>query len=192
MARIIAQNAAAAAKPVKYARQPVHGATETDGPSTSRGRRKRAVLIRAAREVFEAVGFSDARIAQIAERAGTSYGSFYFYFDSKEAIFREVVSEFTRQMFEVSHARVPTATDPIERIEAANRAYLAAYRQNARLLAVLEEVSPYDQEFRDLTLEIRNLFVHRNEQGIRRLQELGLADPQLDAHIAASALGGMV
>jgi AcrR family transcriptional regulator len=160
--------------------------------STSRGRRTRSALITAAREVFEEVGFKDARVADIAAKANTSYGSFYFYYDSKEAIFRDVVTEFTGQMFQVSRAESESGTDPIERISAANRAYLRAYAQNARLMGVIEEVSPYHGYFRDLMLEIRNLFVRRNEHGIRRLQDQGLADPHLDPVIAASALGGMV
>ena len=78
-----------------------------DGPRTPRGQRKRAVLVQAAREVFEDVGFRDARIADIASRAGASYGSLYFYFDSKEAIFQEVFAEFTKQMFRLSHVSLP-------------------------------------------------------------------------------------
>ena len=50
----------------------------------------RARLLDAAKEVFEETGFLEARIADIAERAGMSHGSFYHYFDSKEQIFREV------------------------------------------------------------------------------------------------------
>lgn len=148
--------------------------------------------MQAAREVFEESGFQDARIADIAARAKTSYGSFYTYFDSKEAIFREVVHEVTGQMFHASRLTPGGPEDPVQRIEAGNRSYLQAYGRNARIMAVMEEVSPYDPYFRNLMLEIRAMFVQRNEQAIRRLQQQGLADPQLDAAIAASALGGMV
>lgn len=163
-----------------------------DGPSTSRGRRTRATLVQAAREVFEESGFKDARIADITVRAGTSYGSFYTYFDSKEAIFRDVVHEVTGQMFHASRPAGGATDDPVARIEAGNRAYLQAYGRNARIMAVIEEVSPYDPYFRNLMLEIRSMFVQRNEQALRRLQEQGLADRKLDPAVAASALGGMV
>jgi AcrR family transcriptional regulator len=43
--------------------------------------------------MFEEHGLPDARIADIAERAGASYGSFYNYFESKEAVFRELAGE---------------------------------------------------------------------------------------------------
>ena len=44
-----------------------------------------ARLVEAAKEVFEECGLPDARISDITARAGVSYGSFYHYFDSKEA-----------------------------------------------------------------------------------------------------------
>src|SRR4051812_42786170 len=64
----------------------------TAGPRSSKGARTRARLLTAAKEIFEENGFLEARISDIAERAGLSHGSFYTYFDSKEQIFREVAA----------------------------------------------------------------------------------------------------
>src|SRR5580704_3563422 len=63
---------------------------KTGVPRSQKGVRTRARLLEAAKEIFEEDGFLEARISDIAERAGLSHGSFYHYFDSKEAIFREV------------------------------------------------------------------------------------------------------
>ena len=60
----------------------------------------RARLVEAAKEVFELDGFLDARISDIAERAGLSHGSFYHYFDSKEEVFREVAAEVEERLSE--------------------------------------------------------------------------------------------
>lgn len=170
--------------------RPVSG--EVSAPTTARGQRTRVALVAAAREVFEDVGYNNCRVADITARANTSYGSFYFYFNSKEDIFRAVVTQLTSDMFRASRVAPKASRDPRARIEAANRAYLQVYRQNARLLAVLEEMSPHEDYFRNLMLDIRRIFVRRNENGIRRLQQQGLADPDIDPAIAASALGGML
>lgn len=160
-------------------------------PATERGRRKRAAIVAAAREVFEESGFKDARIADIAKKAGASYGSFYTYFDSKEEIFREVVREVTSEMFEFSRPRTG-GDDPVARIEAANRKYVESYARNARMMAVMEEVAAYDEFTRRLSIEIRTRFVDRNEEGVKRLQNQGLADKSVDARVAADVLGGMI
>lgn len=164
----------------------------TTAPSTTRGRRTRAALISAAREVFEELGFRDARISDISARAGTSYGVFYHYFDSKESILDELFTSVTGEMYTASQARAGSDGDVVDRIRAANRQYLAVAARNARLIAMIEELAFRDPRFRELKLRIREPFLRRNEAGIRRLQEQGLADPHLDAGTAASMLGGMI
>jgi AcrR family transcriptional regulator len=164
----------------------------TSSPITTRGRRTRAALVSAAREAFEELGFRDARISDITERAGTSYGVFYHYFDSKESILHELFTVVTGEMYAASQTSSGRTGSPIEKIRAANRQYLAVAARNARLIATIEELAFREPQFRELKLRIREPFVQRNETGIRRLQERGIADPKLDARMAASMLGGMI
>jgi len=185
------------ARQVRQGPAPANGAgrrlaPSDTGPSTAKGRRTRSALIHAARETFEELGFRDARISDIADRAGTSYGVFYHYFKSKEAVLGELFTTVTGEMFAASRPAGDGPWDPIGRIEDANRKYLAAARRNARLIAVIEEMAVRDPWFRELKLQIREPFLRRNEAGIRKLQELGLADPALDPALVASMLGGMV
>lgn len=161
-------------------------------PTTARGRRTRSLLIDAARELFEERGFRETRIADIAERAQLSYGTFYHYFDSKEAILQVLFTAVAGDMFTASRMRPETPHNPIARINATNRQYFAVARRNARLIAVVDEMAVRDNEFRSLKLQLRDLFLHRNESGIRKLQEAGFVRPDLNARIAASALGGML
>ncbi|MFN7174634.1 MAG: helix-turn-helix domain-containing protein, partial [Thermaurantiacus tibetensis] len=61
-------------------------------PRTKRGERTRAALIDAAAAEFGEKGFHATGITDITRRAGVALGSFYTWFDSKEAIFRAVPS----------------------------------------------------------------------------------------------------
>jgi AcrR family transcriptional regulator len=187
----VARPAGAAPSPERGAGRGLLALADT-GPSTARGRRTRSALIHGAREVFEEMGFRDARIQDIAARAGTSYGVFYHYFKTKEAVLGELFTTITGEMFTASRPSREGPSDPWSRIADANRRYLAAARRNARLLAVIEEMAIRDPHFRELKLQIRAPFLQRNEEGIRRLQERGLADPDLDPVLAATMLGGMV
>ncbi|SIO84133.1 Transcriptional regulator, TetR family [Nocardiopsis sp. JB363] len=148
--------------------------------------------MQAAREVFEEQGFEDTRIAQITGRAGVAYGSFYTYFDSKETVFHEVAKGVAGEMFDAARSAAPTGTEPVDRIRHATERFLAAYRDNARIMQVIEQISPRHPEFRSLFLEIRGLFVERIVTGTRRLQEEGLASTDIDVPATASMLGGMV
>jgi AcrR family transcriptional regulator len=162
-------------------------------PASARGTRTREALVRAARTVFERDGFLDARITDITAEAGVAAGSFYTYFTSKEDAFAAVMDDVNEEML---HPRLTTAAtdreDPIAVIEAANRAYLEAYRRNAKLMALMEQVAQVDEDFRKLRLRRARAFVQRNARAISRLQQRGLADPDLDPTISAHAMSSMV
>ncbi|WP_072806118.1 TetR/AcrR family transcriptional regulator [Rhodococcoides yunnanense] len=161
-------------------------------PQTARGRSSRNALIRAAREVFEEQNFHEARIADIPARAGMSYGTFYTYFDSKEEIFREVVSTVTSEVFNAARSGLSRDATPVERIRDATARYLDAYQRSARLMHEIEQISPRNEYLRELRLEVRSPFLRRIEAGIDRWKEEGVAAADLDSKIAASALGGMI
>jgi AcrR family transcriptional regulator len=142
--------------------------------------------------VFERDGFLDARITDITERAGVAAGSFYTYFTSKEDAFAAVMSEVEEEMLHPRLREIADRDDPISVIEATNRAYLSSYRRNARLMGLMEQVAQVDERFQRLRLDRARAFTRRNAQALRRLQEQGLADPQLDPMLAAEALSVMV
>lgn len=162
-------------------------------PLTARGERTRAALIVAARTVFERDGFADARLTDITVEAGCATGSFYTYFDSKEDILDAVLAAAQEEILHpgMPHGE-PDSDDPIATIEAANRAYFQAYRRNAKLMMVREQVAAISPDFRQKRVERGQVFIERNARGIRELQEAGLADADLDPLQAARALSGMV
>src|SRR6516162_6062683 len=50
-------------------------------------------IVQAALQVFAEKGFAAAKLDDIARRAGVSKGALYLYFETKEDIFRAVVSQ---------------------------------------------------------------------------------------------------
>jgi AcrR family transcriptional regulator len=157
---------------------------------TSRGRDTRERLVTAAQQVFERDGFLHARIADICAHAGVAQPSFYTYFLSKEEIFEEVVSTIELDMLTMP-SRGAT-TDPIQRIREANRHYLEFYRDNARILAVIDQMATFDDHIKTTRADRHERFARAIEQRIRSHQRAGLSDPRIDAYFAANALGGMV
>jgi AcrR family transcriptional regulator len=164
-------------------------------PRSRKGEQTRARLIEAAKSVFEESGFLEARISDIAERAGLSHGSFYHYFDSKEQIFREVAEEQEALLTAPSEPPAdgtPGDVSEYERIRRANSVYLERYRDNGKIMGVIEEVARYDDHVNEARMRRQKHFADRAERAIRRLQKSGDADPDIDPEIAALALGSMV
>ena len=96
---------------------PARQSPAEDRPSRSRGRRTAALLLDAAVEEFTAHGYHDARIARIAERAGTSYGTFYLYFTDKTDVLWEALESFRTGFSEVLGSLGPLTPGPDGRRE---------------------------------------------------------------------------
>ena len=167
-------------------------ATPLTTPPASRRERTHQALVAGARRVFERDGFLDARIADIAAESGVATGSFYTHFDDKKAAFAAVIAEVTEETLHPQLEVVPSRDDPVAVIEAAHREYLRAYRRNAKLMALLDQVALIDEDFRRVRLERAHAFAQRNAKAIRRLQAQGLADATLEPLPTAHALNAMV
>lgn len=161
-------------------------------PSTPRGVRTRDALVAAARRVFERDGFIDARLVDITHEASCSTGTFYTYFDSKEDALAAVLLAAQDDMMNPGMPHVDADPDNSAGIiGAANRAYLDAYRRNAKLMQLLEQVATIDPAFRELRLARSRAFAERSARRIERMQQQGRADPTLDPLMTARALAGM-
>jgi AcrR family transcriptional regulator len=162
-------------------------------PRTERGEQTRDVVLNAAREVFWARGYLDTRVADITEEAGVSYGTFYTYFDSKEAVLWAIAADLHEATTRTGlGTRAESGGDEVGAIELANRRYLEFYIENRKALRLMEEVATFNPDMRKARLRTRSRFVERTERSLRRLQAGGDCDPALDAGIAAEALVSMV
>jgi AcrR family transcriptional regulator len=165
-----------------------------DRKRSRKGVLTRARLIEAAKEVFEADGFLDARISDITERAGLSYGAFYHYFDSKEEVFREVAARVDERLSAPLDSIILAPSSdlpPEQRIRESLTRHLTSYRSEARIMGVIEQVSRYDEEVAAMRFARHQEYNKRIGDSIRQLQRHGMADEQLQPQIVAAILGGM-
>lgn len=161
-------------------------------PVTERGRRTRASLIEAAREVFAERGYLEATIGDITAAADVAHGTFYTYFESKRDLFREALDAVLADFQTEARALPNIGHDLYSRIERANRGYLRAYKRNAKLMGVLEQAAIMDPALKEIRLTARRYWVERAERNIEKWQNTGLARTNVDPHYAANALGSMV
>lgn len=79
--------------------EPTPSPTSVDGnPLTARGAATRARLLGAAEVIFAEYGWEQASIVKITERALVSQGTFYRYWESKQAIFDDLVDDLNRRV----------------------------------------------------------------------------------------------
>ncbi|MFV0308164.1 MAG: TetR/AcrR family transcriptional regulator [Desertimonas sp.] len=158
---------------------------------TSRAGATRTKLLAAARRVFEADGYDGASISRIVEQAEVARGTFYLYFDSKEAVVRALASELTFEVVELQRTPGDTGT-PLDNLSDLIARYVAYYREHAVFMAVLEQVATHDEGFRALRRDMRRGVAVAAIAFVERQQDLGTVPRTVAARPAGVALTGMV
>lgn len=108
-------------------------------PRTARGQRTLRLILDAAAEEFGDRGYHEGSIARIAQRAGVAIGSFYTYFDSKEAVFRALVADMSRQVREHVVPHILAAPDRLAGEQAGIAAFLQFVRTHKALYRIIDE-----------------------------------------------------
>ncbi|WP_017667586.1 TetR/AcrR family transcriptional regulator [Sandarakinorhabdus sp. AAP62] len=116
-----------------------HTESRSKEPRTARGRKTLRLILDAAAEEFGARGYHEGSIARIAQRAGVAIGSFYTYFDSKEAVFRALVADMSRQVREHVVPFILAAPDRLAGERAGLTAYLDFVRTHKALYRIIDE-----------------------------------------------------
>ncbi|MDN5925671.1 MAG: TetR/AcrR family transcriptional regulator [Hyphomicrobiales bacterium] len=93
---------------------------------------KRERILDAARQIFEADGLETASLRGIAAAAGYTPAALYFHFDSKEALYAEVLSASVARLAEAIGAAASKPKEPGAKLSAAALAFFDFYAENPR------------------------------------------------------------
>jgi AcrR family transcriptional regulator len=162
-------------------------------PRTERGRKTLARLIEAAAAEFGERGFHEAAINGITRRAGVALGTFYTYFDSKEAVFRALVREMSRATRVHVAEAVKGAPDRLAAERLGLEAFIIFTRKHPELYRIIEEAQFVAQDaYRDHYLSFADAY-RRNLAGARARHEIsaGSGDVEETDEARAWALIGM-
>ena len=159
---------------------------------------KRNLFIISALSVFEEKGFNNTRIKDITERANTSVGNFYNYFNSKEDVIEVLISglaelmisKFRELFIYFKQNRIP----PISAVKNLFRGYAKMFKEKKEtFLIFFEQMGGMDQKYRAKRNEILDNFTNEVEKIISRLIEFGARDqnPKITARVWTSTVLGV-
>lgn len=115
-------------------------------PRTERGRRTLRAILDAAEVEFGARGFQGAAISRITTRAGVALGSFYTYFDSKEAVFQALVRDMSARVADSVRPHVEAAPDGLAGEGAGLAAFLDFVRAHKEIYRIIDEAEFVDPQ----------------------------------------------
>lgn len=121
-------------------------ASEGKAPRTERGRRTLRALLDAAAVEFGEKGFHEGSISGITRRAGVALGSFYTYFDSKDAIFRALVRDMSDQVRDRVAPAIRAAPDQLSAERAGLLSFLEFVGDHKEIYRIIDEAEFVDPD----------------------------------------------
>jgi TetR/AcrR family fatty acid metabolism transcriptional regulator len=97
---------------------------------------KQEIIIDAALEVFRDRGYANARMADIARKAGVSYGLVYHYFGSKEVLFNLIVESWWNDLYSMLETEKAAEGDFRDKLVHILEFFLNTYTRKPNLISI--------------------------------------------------------
>ncbi len=114
-------------------------------PPTRRGQRTRSKLLDAAEQVFGEHGYERASIVDITRTAGVAQGTFYVYFESKKAVFTELVNTLGTLLRHRLASAVEGLDSRLEVERAGFHAFLEFIEEHRQLYRIIRQAEFVDE-----------------------------------------------
>jgi AcrR family transcriptional regulator len=158
---------------------------------SSRAERTAARLRQAARLAFAELGWHQARVQDIVQRAGVSHGTFYTYYESKAAILDALVRA-SQTDFEALALQPWEADDVRGALERVIGGVLDLYLRDGVLMRTWLQAARDEPAFADLYFQLRGRFVDRVTEHIAAVVAVSSRAGVPPARTVAGALVAMV
>lgn len=177
---MMAKNTSASASPKRYA--PLTDERRSD---------KYQRILAAAIEVIAEHGFFQARVSEIAQRAGVADGTIYLYFRNKEEVLLAAISNAFSAFLELAQAELRSVQDPREQLRRLALLHLTSLGSDRKLATVFQ--TELRQSARFLEQFSRNelkQYFDLIRSVVREGQQTGTFRPELSDKIVANCFFG--
>jgi AcrR family transcriptional regulator len=111
---------------------------EPDRRLTAQGLERKQQLLDRAAELFAERGYAETRVIDIVRAAGVAKGLFYWYFDNKEALFKELAESIRLQLRRQQGAVLDAEALPLVNLYRGTEASVLFMAEHAHFFSLLE------------------------------------------------------
>lgn len=155
---------------------------------------RREVILDSATDIFSKYGFYGAKMEDIAKRAGIGKGTIYGYFDSKEALFYEMIKhgiEKYEKGLDMALGVEGSLEDKLYALCKFHGEYLSKYINISQIIMTEKEVLPRELtgEIVDEKVKLFNRIKESVKEAIHQRELRKNLDPQLATIIIVGSIG---
>jgi AcrR family transcriptional regulator len=151
---------------------------------TKRGTRRREQVLEAAAKLFSEQSYHGTTVGEVCDALGVGKGVFYWYFDSKEALFAELLQDSLLKLRRAQQSAIENVVDPVTRIAQGIRASISFFRAHPEVLVLIRIAGRYEA-FQGLVARGRQIVMIDTaahiKEGMAQAQ-IRQGDPELMAH----------
>ena len=134
--------------------------------------------------LFADQGYHGTTVGDVCDTLGVGKGVFYWYFESKEALFTELLQECLLKLRRAQRQEIERVAQPVTRIEQGIRASIDFFRETPAFLSLIRGAARYE-EFATLVAHGQEIVVTDVAVHVKEGQAQGTirhGDPDLMAH----------
>jgi AcrR family transcriptional regulator len=158
---------------------------------TDQGKERKQQLLDAAETLFSGRGYAATRIADICDAAGVAKGLFYWYFETKESLFAELVRSMRTRLRRAQAAAMDDHADPVTRIRQGAEATVRFMAEHIAFFALLE-MERNDEAVLPVLREGSEVYIADTTRLVAEAQHAGLVPDDHDARLLAIGVHGAV
>jgi AcrR family transcriptional regulator len=155
----------------------------------------RMKIIDTARNIFTRFGFKKTTMEEIAQATRKGKSSIYYYFSSKEDIFKAVIEKEAEELREELYKKISEIDDPIERLKVYLTVRMRKLNKLINLYTALKSDYLSHLEFieqirKSYDIDEVRIVAGILQDGIER-EKFSIEDPQLSAVAIVTAMKGL-
>jgi AcrR family transcriptional regulator len=158
---------------------------------TEQGKERKQQLLDAAAALFAERGYANTRIADICTAAGVAKGLFYWYFETKEALFIELVRSMRTRLRRAQAAASDPEADALTRMRQGAVASVRFLAEHMAFFSLLE-MEAREQNLAEVLREGSRVHVDDVLVMVTQAQREGLVPDHLDPMLLALGVHGAV
>lgn len=166
---------------------------ETDVAGSERRAQRRQAIVEKAARLFALEGFAGCEMERVAAEAGIAKGTLYLYFPGKQELFFACVDWGMSWMQQTVRAAAESVSEPLDRIAAAIRSYLAFFEEHPEYVElVIQERAIFRDRKRPTYFEYRAANLEYWRELHRQLIASGRFRPDLPVERITDTIGSLL